>query len=59
MLLEPGEANLERPSVVNVSQSATFDRSQLDAWIGDLPRQRVREIVAGLRLVIEPREVDA
>jgi mRNA interferase MazF len=56
--LEKGEANLPKPSVVNVSQVFTVDKSQLDEYIGSLSPGRVREIVGGLKLVIEPREVE-
>ena len=52
-----GEANLPRASVVNVSQVITVDKSFLREKIGTLSRQRVQEIVAGLRLVFEPREL--
>jgi len=57
LLLRKGEANLPRPSVVNVSQVVTVDKSILREKIGTLSRQRVREIVAGLSLVLEPREL--
>lgn len=57
LLLRKGEANLPRPSVVNVSQVVTIDKSVLKEKIGTLSRQRVREIVSGLRLVLEPREL--
>jgi len=57
LLLRKGEANLPRPSVVNVSQVVTVDKSVLREKIGTLSRQRVREIVSGLRLVLEPREL--
>ncbi len=57
VLLRKGEANLPRPSVVNVSQVITADKSLLKEKVGTLSRERVREIVAGLRLVLEPREV--
>jgi mRNA interferase MazF len=43
--------------VVNVSQVVTVDKSVLREKIGTLSRQRVREIVLGLRLVFEPREL--
>jgi mRNA interferase MazF len=56
VLLEPGEANLPRQSVVNISQIYTVDKSQLDEYVGSLSSGRVREIVNGVRLVIEPRE---
>jgi mRNA interferase MazF len=43
--------------VVNVSQIVTVDKSVLEEKIGTLPRQRILEIIAGLRLVLEPREL--
>jgi mRNA interferase MazF len=56
VLLDKGEANLPKPSVVNVSQIFTVDKSQLDEYVGTLSSKRVREILNGIRLVIEPRE---
>lgn len=58
VLLEKGEANLPKQSVVNVSQIFTVDRSQLDEYIGTLSSKRVREILSGIQLVIEPRETE-
>ena len=57
LLLRKGEANLPRPSVVNVSQVITVDKALLREKIGTLSRQRIREIAVGLRLVFEPREL--
>jgi len=57
LLLHKGEANLPRSSVVNVSQVITVDKYILREKIGTLSHERVREIVAGLRLVLEPREL--
>jgi mRNA interferase MazF len=54
--LEQGESNLPKQSVVNVSQVYTVDKSQLDEYIGTLSSARVREIINGIRLVVEPRE---
>ena len=56
VLLEPGEANLPRQSVVNISQIFTVDKSQLGEKIGTLPATRVRDILHGIRLLTEPRE---
>jgi mRNA interferase MazF len=56
ILLEPGEAHLPKQSVVNVSQIFTVDRSQLGDIIGTLSPRRVRQILDGIQLVIEPRE---
>ena len=57
VLLDQGEANLPKKSVVNVSQIFTVDKQQLDAFIGQLSKRRVRQILAGVQLVIEPREI--
>ncbi len=57
VLLEPGEANLPKQSVVIVSQLFTMDKTDLRDIIGTLSRKRVRQIVNGIKLVLEPREV--
>lgn len=57
VLLRKGEANLPKPSVVNISQIFTADKSALKDKIGTLSRRRVREIDAGLRAVLGPREL--
>jgi len=57
VLLQKGEANLPRPSVVNVSHIVTVDRSLLKEKSGTLSRLRTREIDAGLRMVLGPREL--
>jgi mRNA interferase MazF len=57
VLLRKGEGNLEKSSVVNVSQIVTADRSDLKEKIGTLSAERVRRIVAGLAVVFEPREL--
>jgi mRNA interferase MazF len=58
VLLEAGEGDLPEQSVVNVSQILTIDKSQLGEKIGTLSAQRVRQIIDGIRLVIEPREAE-
>ena len=50
--LAQGEAHLPRPSVVNVTQLVTVDRSRLDAPLGRLAPARVHEVVRGLALVL-------
>lgn len=55
VLLRKGEAGLPRPSVVNVSQLFTVDKSELTERIGTLSGKRVLEIIEGMKLVIEPR----
>ena len=58
VLLEPKEANLLKQSVVVVSQIFTVDKTQLAEYIGALSNKRVRQILDGLRLLTEPREVE-
>jgi mRNA interferase MazF len=57
VLLTPGEANLSKQSVVNVSQIFTVDKRQLEEKIGSLSTLRVREILDGIYLVLEPRSL--
>ena len=42
VLLDAGEANLPKQSIVVVSQVSTVEKSQLGEYIGSLTRQRVR-----------------
>ena len=56
VLLDPGEANLPKQSVVNVSQIYTVDKSVLEDKIGTLSSRRVRQILSGISLVLEPRD---
>lgn len=56
--LNPGEAGLPKPSVVVVSQILTQNKEQLGDYIGTLSKSRVRQILDGVRLVTEPREVE-
>ena len=56
VLLFPGEADLPEQSVVNVSQIVTLDKSQLQTRIGALSPERIREVLRGVNLVLEPRE---
>ncbi|MBU8894015.1 type II toxin-antitoxin system PemK/MazF family toxin [Corallococcus sp. H22C18031201] len=51
VLLEPGEANLPKPSVVVVSQVSAIDKAQLGAYIGSLSEPRVEQIFAGMRFL--------
>jgi len=50
--LHKGEANLPRPSVVNVTQLRTVDRDRLTERVGHLAPARIREILSGLGLVL-------
>lgn len=56
ILLEKSESNLSKQSVVNVSQIFTVDKTQLDEYIGTLSPKRIREILEGINLMLQPRD---
>ncbi|MCB0194745.1 MAG: type II toxin-antitoxin system PemK/MazF family toxin [Anaerolineae bacterium] len=49
VLLEVGEANLPRQSIVVVSQVDSVEKTALGEYIGSLSKQRVEQIFAGMR----------
>ena len=55
--LAKGEANLPKPSVANVTQIAAINKTDLAEKIGTLSRQRLGEVLAGLRLLTRPGDV--
>ncbi|MGC1376620.1 MAG: type II toxin-antitoxin system PemK/MazF family toxin [Anaerolineales bacterium] len=58
VLLEQGEGDLPKQSVVLVSQVFTVDKSQLGELIGKVSEQRVRQILDGIHLLTEPRNLE-
>jgi mRNA interferase MazF len=58
VLLEQGEGDLPKQSVVLVSQIFTVDKSQLGEFIGKLPEHRVKQILEGICLLTEPRNLE-
>lgn len=57
VLLKKGEGNLPKDSVVNITQIETIDKIFLAEKIGALPSSRIKEIINGVKLLIEPREL--
>lgn len=51
VLLEPGEANLPKQSVVEVSKLSVVDKNQLGEWIGSLSQMRIDQVRAGIQFV--------
>ncbi len=51
VLLEAGEANLLKQSIVVVSQVSTVEKVQLGEYIGTLSTQRIDQILAGMRFL--------
>ncbi len=58
ILLDENEAELPKQSVVVISQILTVDKSELIDKIGGLSKERVDEILEGIKLLTEPRDVD-
>ncbi|MDZ4165360.1 MAG: type II toxin-antitoxin system PemK/MazF family toxin [Smithellaceae bacterium] len=57
VLLNKNEANLPKQSVVNISQIFTVDKGDLREKIGQVSEKRMGEIIAGIKLLTEPREL--
>jgi mRNA interferase MazF len=58
VLLKKGEANLPKKSVVNISQIFTVNKDDLSEKIGSLSRNHILQILQGIQLLTEIREVD-
>jgi len=58
VLLEKGEANLPKQSVVNISQIFTVNKSDLVEKVGSLSRERVYQILEGIQLLTAPRDIE-
>lgn len=57
ILLKKGEGGLKKDSVVNISQVITVDKSDLIEKAGTLSQFRMRQVIEGIKLLIEPREI--
>lgn len=55
--LHEGEANLSKPSVVNVTQIFSVNKADLVEKIGSLSKTRIQEIWQGIQLVMTPRDI--
>lgn len=57
VLLGKDEANLPKPSVVNVTQIFTMDKRDLTEKIGSLSHERMAQVLEGIELLIKPRDI--
>ena len=57
VLLEKGEANLSKASVVNVSQLLTINKSDLQQKIGTLSQEKLSLVISGIKLLVEPKDL--
>ncbi len=53
VLLEKKASRLSRPSVINVSQIVTIDKSFLTECVGSVPASVLRNVKAGIKLVLD------
>ena len=51
VLLDEGEANLSRQSVVVASRVCIVDKMQLGEYIGTLTEERIHQVLAGMRFL--------
>jgi mRNA interferase MazF len=56
--LNKGEADLPKKSVVKISQIFTVNKNDLSEKIGSLSKQRIAQILNGIRTLTETREID-
>lgn len=56
--LGAGAAGLPKASVVNVTQIFTVDREYFSEPVGAVSAECLERVLAGVRFVIEPRDVD-
>lgn len=56
--LKKGEANLPKKSVINVTQIFTVNKSDLTQKIGTLSKERILQVLRGIRLLTEPRDIE-
>ena len=57
VVLKKGEANLPKKSVVNITQIYTVDKNDLVEKMGKISTEKLREILKGIQLLTEPREL--
>jgi len=55
--LKRGEANLPKASVVNITQIITINKSEILDQIGTLSKNRINEVINGIKLLLEPKEL--
>ncbi len=57
VLLSEGEANLPKECVANISQVSTVNKKDLVEKIGTLSSERLDEVLQGVFLLLEPRDM--
>ncbi|MCF8111900.1 MAG: type II toxin-antitoxin system PemK/MazF family toxin [Desulfobacteraceae bacterium] len=58
VVLKKGEANLPKKCVVNISQIFTVNKTDLSEKIGKISKEKLSQVLDGIKLLTEPREVE-
>ena len=57
VLLDKGEANLPKQSVVNITKIFTVNKRYLTEKVGSVSRDRMGQVLDGIGLLILPRDI--
>lgn len=57
VLLNKGEANLPKKSVINISQIFTVNKRLLSERIGSLSKERCSHVLEGIKILTEPTDI--
>jgi mRNA interferase MazF len=57
VLLQKGEANLTKQSVINITQIFTVAKVDLTEKIGAISSERMSQVLEGIELLIKPRDI--
>jgi len=57
VMLNKGEANLTKQSVINITQIFTVDKRDLVEKIGSISSERMTQVLEGIELLISPRDI--
>jgi len=57
VMLNKGEANLTKKSVINITQIFTVDKRDLVEKIGSISSERMTQVLEGIELLISPRDI--
>jgi mRNA interferase MazF len=58
VVLNKGEANLIKQSVINITQIFTVDKGDLVEKIGSITKDRMNQVLEGIKLLISPSDVN-
>jgi len=57
VMLNKGEANLTKQSVINITRIFTVDKRDLVEIIGSISSERMTQVLEGIELLISPRDI--